>query len=239
MFKFGREKWPETLPLNLSGAQVDVQLRVHPRARHYRLSVPAGGQPMLTVPPHGGMKEATKFLLSQANWLDERLKKQPTIVHFIDGAVVPLRGEEYLLVMQTRLRGGVNIVEDRLEVPGGREHMARRLKDWLKREARADLEKQVLFHANNLGVQAGAISIRSQSSRWGSCASSGKLNFNWRLILAPSFVLDYVAAHEVAHILEMNHSPAFWANVEQTLPDMARGRAWLKANGQGLMVYGT
>ena len=80
--------------------------------------------------------------------------------------------------------------------------------------------------------------MRSQSTRWGSCSTTGRLNFNWRLVLAPPFVLDYVAAHEVAHLVEMNHSEAFWATVERTLPGMERGRAWLKAHGRQLMVYG-
>ncbi len=83
-----------------------------------------------------------------------------------------------------------------------------------------------------------SIAMRSQSARWGSCSSAGRLNYNWRLILAPGFVLDYVAAHEVAHLVHMNHSPAFWATVEKALPDMHRGKAWLKANGTVLMGYG-
>ena len=80
--------------------------------------------------------------------------------------------------------------------------------------------------------------MRSQSTRWGSCSTTGRLNFNWRLVLAPPFVLDYVAAHEVAHLVEMNHSDAFWRVVEKTLPDMERGREWLRVNGRELMVYG-
>lgn len=116
--------------------------------------------------------------------------------------------------------------------------MARRLKDWLKKQALIDLKLASATHAQRLGVQTGTISIRSQSTRWGSCSSLGSLSYNWRLILAPPFVLDYVAAHEVAHICEMNHSPAFWSKVEQTLPDMERGRTWLKTHGTQLMGYG-
>lgn len=80
--------------------------------------------------------------------------------------------------------------------------------------------------------------MRSQTTRWGSCSSNGKLNFNWRLILAPPFVLDYVAAHEIAHLVEMNHSQAFWDVVMRTLPTMEAGREWLRVNGRQLMVYG-
>jgi predicted metal-dependent hydrolase len=126
-----------------------------------------------------------------------------------------------------------------LLVPGAPEHMARRLKDWLKQQALDDLQPAVARHAGNLDVHPASIRIRGQSSRWGSCSSAGRLNFNWRLVLTPDFVLDYVAAHEVAHLVEMNHSAAFWQVVEQTLPDMERGRAWLRAHGRDIMAYGT
>ena len=125
-----------------------------------------------------------------------------------------------------------------LLVPGETEHRSRRLTDWLKGEASAELAKRCAVHAGNLGVEVKSISMRSQSTRWGSCSSTGKLNFNWRLILAPPFVLDYVAAHEVAHLLEMNHSQDFWDVVERTLPTMERGREWLRVHGRELMVYG-
>src|SRR5690606_39060472 len=125
-----------------------------------------------------------------------------------------------------------------LLVPGAPEHRARRLTDWLKAEAERDLYARVRVHARMLGVTVTALRLRAQATRWGSCSSNGSLNFNWRLILAPPFVLDYVAAHEVAHLVEMNHSRAFWDTVESTCPDMARGRAWLKAHGRQIMVYG-
>jgi hypothetical protein len=153
-----------------------------------------------------------------------------------------LRDVAHLIVASEKIRGTVEIISEEegpiLLVPGGPKHMARRLEDWLKGEAYRDLEKRVRHHAANLDVHPTGITMRSQSTRWGSCASSGRLNFNWRLVLAPEYVLDYVAAHEVAHLLEMNHSRAFWATVERTLPDMSRGRAWLKKNGGKLMAYG-
>jgi len=242
MFKLGKTKWPEVTTANVNGRAVEIAVRVHARAKHYRLTINAGGKPVLTVPPHGRWNEAIGFLNRQINWLEVRLKRAPEGVPFIDGAVIPVRGMSHLVVAAERIRGQVEIVpeEDRpvLLVPGGPKHMGRRLKDWLKLEALADLEARVGVHASNLDVRPTGIKMRGQSTRWGSCASSGRLNFNWRLILAPSFVLDYVAAHEVAHIVEMNHSPAFWSTVERTLPDMARGRSWLKAHGQGLMAYG-
>ncbi|HEY8594548.1 MAG TPA: SprT family zinc-dependent metalloprotease [Devosiaceae bacterium] len=239
---FGQGRWPPSLEAPLQDGPVAVDVRVHPRARGYRLTVTSSGAARLTVPPHGRRREAEDFLRRHAGWLEARLARTPDRVPFDDGARVPLRGVDHVIVATGKLRGTVSIAgmgpEPALLVPGGPDHLARRLIDFLKREAKTDLEAQVAIHARTLGVRPTAIRLRDQSARWGSCASSGRLNFNWRLIMAPGFVLDYVAAHEVAHLVEMNHSPAFWAAVERALPDMKRGRAWLKANGGRLMAYG-
>lgn len=241
MLGFGKQKWPETTSAQIDGETVDVVVRVHARAKHYRLAIGAGGKPVLTVPPHGRWDEAEDFLKRQQNWLAARLKRAPTGIAFVDGAIIPVRGTDYLVVAAEKIRGQVEVIaEERpvLLVPGGSKHMSRRLLDWLKREAKADLEEAVALHADNLSVRPTGLTMRDQSTRWGSCSSAGRLNFNWRLVMAPPFVLDYVAAHEVAHMVEMNHSAAFWDTVTRTLPDMGRGRAWLKAHGRGLMVYG-
>ena len=97
---------------------------------------------------------------------------------------------------------------------------------------------RVDLHARRLNLTPKRLFVRDQTTRWGSCSSSGKLNYNWRLILAPPFVLDYVAAHEIAHLIEMNHSQSFWDVVTRTLPNMDHGREWLRVHGRELMVYG-
>lgn len=217
-------------------------MRVHPRARHYRLSISAAGEAILSVPPNGKLKDAQTFLQRQSNWLEVRLKRRCKPISFVEGAIIPLRGIDHKLVSTGKVRGQVNIEnwdeEPCLLVPGGTDHMARRLTDWLKEQALSDLTLHSDHHAKSLNVTRGAISIRAQSTRWGSCSSQKNLSYNWRLILAPTFVLDYVAAHEVAHICEMNHSDAFWDKVRQTLPEMEKGRNWLKENGNRLMSYG-
>lgn len=234
--------WPAELVTEVGGEVVPVAVRVHPRARSYRLSLPGSGRPVLTVPPHGRLREAEAFVARQTAWLEARLKRASGPRLLAAGETLPLRGVPHLLAAAGRVRGRVEITEGHdgpsLLVPGAPEHFARRLTDWLKTEAEADLAERVAVHAANLGVRPTGLRLRGQSTRWGSCSSTGRLNFNWRLVLAPPFVLDYVAAHEVAHLVEMNHSAAFWATVERTLPDMARGRAWLKAHGQELMAYG-
>ena len=113
----------------------------------------------------------------------------------------------------------------------------RQVQDFLKREARKDLEAATRRHATRLGVTGARIGIVDQSSRWGSASSTGAINYSWRLILAPPSVLDYVAAHEAAHLVEMNHSAAFWAVVERLYPGWQQERGWLHEHGQGLHSY--
>ncbi|WP_375452345.1 M48 family metallopeptidase [uncultured Devosia sp.] len=243
MFFKAKPAIPASTELRIDGRVVSVAVRTHARARSYRLSLPHDGVPVLTLPPHGKWAEAEAFLLRHSDWLAVRLQRAPAAVNLGDGGVVPVRGIAHRIVGTGKVRGRVNVSEEDgvpiLLVPGDPEHQARRLVDWLKGEAAIDLARQSAVHAERLGVVVRTIKLRSQSSRWGSCSSSGNLNYNWRLIIAPPHVLDYVAAHEVAHLREMNHSAAFWANVKRTLPDMERGRAWLKAHGRELMLYGS
>lgn len=237
-----QKKWPTVTQTEVDGQMVEVAVRVSARARNYRLSLPHTGGPVLTVPHHGRWQEAQAFLNRQRNWLAARLERAAKPVSFTRGAVIPVRGIDHRIVPTGKVRGRVEVLEvdgeRTLQVPGEVAHRARRLTDWLKAEAQVDLEKRVAIHARRLGVEYKSVAMRSQATRWGSCSTTGRLNFNWRLILAPSFVLDYVAAHEVAHLVEMNHSDAFWETVERSLPTMSKGRAWLKAHGRQLMVYG-
>jgi predicted metal-dependent hydrolase len=124
-------------------------------------------------------------------------------------------------------------------VAGAAAHLRRRVIDFLKREARRDLEPRVLHYARALGVAVTAIRLRDQTSRWGSCTVTGHLSFSWRLIMAPPFVLDYLAAHEVSHLIEMNHSRRFWRLCEWLCPQTRQARAWLNAEGAKLHAVGS
>jgi predicted metal-dependent hydrolase len=126
----------------------------------------------------------------------------------------------------------------RICVSGGQQHGPRRLADWLRSEAKSDLTRRTQHHAANLCCEPKRISVRDQSTRWGSCSTTGTISYSWRLIFAPDYVLDYVAAHEVAHLREMNHGPRFWRLVRDTMPDMHKARAWLKLNGAELHRFG-
>ena len=123
-------------------------------------------------------------------------------------------------------------------VAGHAPHIDRRIGDFLRREAKRDLEAASLRYARALGLAIRRVTVRDQSSRWGSCSTTGMLSFSWRLILAPSQVLDYLAAHEVAHLVEMNHSAKFWRVVQRICPDHESAKAWLDAHGADLHRYG-
>jgi predicted metal-dependent hydrolase len=125
-----------------------------------------------------------------------------------------------------------------IAVPGAKDFAANRLVRWLFDEARRDLEASVVRHTRLLSLKATRIAVRDQTSRWGSCSTTGALSFSWRLILAPPFVLDYVAAHEVAHLAEMNHGAGFWALVKKIRPDFEAGKQWLQVRGPDLHRYG-
>jgi predicted metal-dependent hydrolase len=240
LFFRSKPKIPAATSVDIDGQAVTVTVRVNARSRSYRLSIPHSGGPVLTLPPHGKWAEAEAFLLRHHNWLAARIKRAPEATSFADGGVIALRGVDHRIIATGKVRGRVEVADDDGEpvllVPGDPAHQARRLTDWLKDEAQADLVARTAVHAARLGVTVKSVKMRSQASRWGSCSSSGNINYNWRLVMAPPFVLDYVAAHEVAHLVEMNHSAAFWATVKRTLPDMEKGKAWLKAHGRKLMA---
>ena len=221
-----------------------VQLRRHRQARRYTLSIrPGSREAILTMPIRGNLTAAKDFAQAHAAWLAARLERLPKSEPFADGASVPLRGIGRRIVHRAGARGTVWLEtaengEALLCVAGRPEHTARRVQDYLKREARRDLDVAARAYAGKLDVRIKRITIRDQSSRWGSCNAAGVLSFSWRLILSPPYVLDYLAAHEVAHLVEMNHSPEFWAVVARICPDMDRAKAWLAAHGNDLHRYG-
>lgn len=195
------------------------------------------------MPPRGTLAEAKDFAQRHGAWIAARLGRLPKAAPFQPGTVIPLRGTPHRIVHRAGARGTVwtetrESGERILCVAGGLEHVDRRVSDFLKREARCDLQRSAETHAAELGVRVKRLSIRDQSSRWGSCTSAGSLSFSWRLILAPPFVLDYLAAHEVAHLVEMNHSARFWRVCGKVCPSMERAKKWLDTYGNDLHRYG-
>ncbi len=233
-----------------------VLVKKSPRAKRMTLRVsPSRREVTLTVPRRAGEKRVGAFLEQHIDWLNQQIDELPRPVPFENGATIPYEGRAHRLSFlgpRTRQQQGLAVITQKLpdetardeqalaelQVLGTVDHAPRRLLDWLKKQARRRLVERVEFHADRLGLSYRRIGVRDQSSRWGSCSSNRTLSFSWRLILAPRHVLDYVAAHEVAHLREMNHSPQFWALVEKTMPEHRAARNWLRQHGHELYRYG-
>jgi predicted metal-dependent hydrolase len=224
-----------------------VQIKRVATARRFTLRVRAATRDVvLTLPPRGSLVRAKLFVDRHAAWIGVRLARLPAPTPFGPGALVPVRGVLHEISHRAGARGTVwaeaadtDGGPPKLCVSGDAPFVARRVQDFLMREARRDLVAAVARHTATLRVSAKRLTLRDTTTRWGSCSSAGALNFSWRLIMAPPFVLDYLAAHEVAHLVHMNHSAAYWAVAKRLVPDMDRAEAWLKLHGVELMRFGT
>lgn len=221
-----------------------VAVKRRTTARRFTLRVSnASGEVVLTLPERGDLKAARIFAEAHGGWIATRLAKRPDMVAFAPGAMIPLRAIPHRIVHWSAIRGVTRATLDRdgapiLAVSGEPGHVARRVTDFLKREALKDLTAAVDLHSAALGIPARKIAVRDTASRWGSCSSRGHLSFSWRLVMAPPLVLDYLAAHEVAHLKEMNHSHRFWALTHRLCPATEEAEAWLKRHGASLHRYG-
>jgi predicted metal-dependent hydrolase len=241
----GGKKRARTAALEVQGIGVPVEVRRHAGARQLTLRVSKTRRAVVvTVPSHCRIEEANRFLNSHVDWVRERLGRVPEPVPLTDGATIPLRGRPHRICFTGPARGRavVSVATGgagmpHLNVAGRPEHAPRRLKDWLLAQAHKDLDARVAWHAAQLGVRVRRISLRDQTTRWGSCAASGLLSFSWRLIFAPPYVLDYVAAHEVAHLVEMNHGPRFWKLVAAAVPRLEDAKRWLRNEGTDVHRY--
>ena len=223
----------------IDGRRAPVRLIVNPRARHVSVRIdPTRREAIATAPSPRHLKHAAQFAAERAGWIAAELARLPRGVALSPGAFAPLRGVDHELVFsqgrgKARLEPGG--LWPRLIMPAPDLALfAPRLVRFFKDQARADLIDRVAHHAVTLGVKPDRIQVKELRSRWGSCSVDGVLSFSWRLVLAPPYVLDYLAAHEVAHLREMNHSRKFWAHVRRCMPEFERGRDWLHEHGSEL-----
>ena len=212
---------------------IEVILRRSARARRLSLRLSQlDGRVTLTLPRHVPEAEGVAFLRQKEAWLRGHIDRREDDVAILPGAALPVEGVAHVV---TPAQGrSVRLENGALLVPGEGEAMAARLRGWLRAQARDRLAEASDRHAAALGRSYARLTLRDTRSRWGSCTADGGLMYSWRLILCPPEVLDYVAAHEVAHLKEMNHSPAFWATVERLYGDWRAPRRWLRENGAGL-----
>ena len=229
----------QRLGVEVEGRAVPLRVRRNRRARRLILRIDADTDGVVvTLPPGAGAAEALALAADKAAWIARRLRALPSRVPFADGALVPLLGVEHRV---RHVAGGGRPVRRQgreLVVTGAPEHLARRLGDWLRRQARRELAPRAEAMAARLGRRVLRIGVRETRSRWGSCSADGALSFCWRLVMAPEAVLDYVVAHEVAHLAERDHGPAFWSTVARLTGGAEAARAWLRRHGPALHRYG-
>ena len=229
--------------LELRRRTVPVELRRHPRARRISLRISKDGDGIvLVLPQRTPIREALDFAENNGSWVLSRLEAAPPRVPFAPGAVIPLLGVDHRIEHDPAARRGVwrgvRQGEAIIRVSGAPEFLPRRLGDFLKREARREIAGRAREKAARVERRIGRISLRDTRSRWGSCSSNGDMNFSWRLILTPEVVLDYVVAHEVAHLVELNHSRRFWRLADSLSSDMAAAKTWLNREGGQVHRYG-
>lgn len=215
---------------------VEVAVRLSGRARNYSLRVSSlDGRVTLTLPKYGNMDEAVEFARSREEWIRQNLAKQPDVVEVRMGTEIPYLGH-LCRIVPSQVRTPC-MKQGELLVPPEPERVGIRVATFLKASARHHLIAASEKYAADLGRSIGRVTLRDTRSRWGSCTASGDLMYSWRLIMAPPEVLDYVAAHEVAHFIEMNHSQAYWDVVAKLCPYYRPRRAWLKREGMALHRY--
>jgi predicted metal-dependent hydrolase len=230
----------EQLTILHAGDALPVTFLRSARARRASLRVdPARRRIVLTAPLRMARGTAVRFAESQAGWIAARLKRLPIPRPFADGAEVPVFGAPHLVRHRPGARGTVWLEDGEIHVAGRAEHLPRRLRDWLTAHLRTRLVPLVHAKAAEVERAPKRITVRDSRSRWGSCGPDATMSFSWRLVFAPPEVLDYLVAHEVAHLVHLNHGPRFWALARRLTAGPIEGpQAWLRANGEALLQYG-
>jgi predicted metal-dependent hydrolase len=225
--------------LLIADREVPLAVRRSARARRITLRIDdASGSLVLTLPRRVALAEGLAFAEEKRRWIEHRLASLPPRVAFEPGAVIPVLGCERTVLWSPGPPRVVRLEEVAIRVGGERGLLARRLEAWFKRHAREEIGLRAEVMRARIGAKPGRLAIRDTRSRWGSASAGGNLNFSWRLVMAPDWVLDYVVAHEVAHLQHMNHGPRFWALVEKLVGDPDAARCWLRKHGPGLHRYG-
>lgn len=216
--------------------EISVILRRSKRAKRLSLRVSRlKGQASLSLPMAFPYHRAEQFVREKETWLRQHMAEIPNAQLIGLGSEILLRGVSAPIIRgegkRLQFNGG------QLFVPGPDEMVAARVKAYLRGQAKLALHQATDHYAALLGRSFGRITLRDTTSRWGSCSSQGNLNYSWRLIMAPPDVLNYVATHEVCHLAEMNHSPAFWAHVSRLFPGYEAQKNWLRDNGEHLHSF--
>lgn len=218
---------------------VDFPLKVNTSFKLKRLSLRIDHKKRLVVfsiPKWYGKKKALEFLNEHLDWIEQKLAELPTMKDFEDGEKISLFGQSVTICHDLNF-GAPKLINNILYVGGEKEFLHRRIKDYIKREAKKEFFEKSKTLAKKLGKKLEGVTIKDTKSRWGSCSTLNHINYNWRIALAPLETIDYLMAHEVAHLSHQDHSPSFWRTVDTLNPNAYAGKKWLEQHGNELYLY--
>ena len=219
----------------MAGTPFEFRVRRSPRARRVRVSVDGSGEVEVVLPKRAPERAAAQAVRELTPWIERRrrtLARAAAELARPEGTV-PFLGQDLRLVPQPG-RERVHRRGDELLVP--KRDAAAAIERWYRRQARAEIAPRLDAAVARAGSSYTGLTIRGQKTRWASCSTTGHMSFNWRLLLAPEAVLDYVVEHEVAHLERMDHSPRFWALLESRVPDWREHARWLRRYGPTLVL---
>jgi len=227
--------------LVVDGKIIDLDVRHSQRARRILLKIDPRFGAQLIVPRGVPSREALSFAAEKGEWLIDRLADLPTPIPFRESAIVPVLGRPHRI----RLTTTTDLFQSRVRCESGElltnchpDDTAEHIRTWFRDNARNAFSLRAGAAAGRIGAEVSRISVRDPRTRWGSCSATGSLSFSWRLFMAPEWVLDYVVAHEVAHLLEMNHGRGFWRLVDRLVDRIDDAKSWLRESGPRLHRYG-
>ncbi len=224
--------------------EIHPDLRVKPskRAKRVALRLDSKNRVMnLVVPEKMNLIRAESFAQQHALWIAQRMKALPQTIPFVDGAVIPFLGRDITIQInysEALKKTDIALIKNSLVINTNKEYPSPRIIRFLKKEALDTMNNLAREKAAEIGKEITAVSLRDTKSRWGSCSAIGSISLSWRLVFAPWEAMDYVIAHEVAHLIHMNHGKAFWAQCTVLSEDYSTGKKWMRTHGHDLMRYG-
>lgn len=215
----------------------NIKIVKNARSKNIKLRVDKTGAIIVTMPKWTLKRTALAFVQENIDWITEQLSNCPASKFFVNGLKLSVLGQDLTICHMPSDKNGTRIENNLLIVGGNTAHLHRRIRDFIKKQAYAHIQQKAIGMASQLGEKPAGITLKDTSSRWGSCSSAKHLNFCWKLALAPTFVLDYIVAHEVSHLKQMNHSDKFWAVVASLGVHRADAEIWLRKNGSDLQMW--
>ncbi len=220
--------------ITINNQQFPILIRKNARSKNMVLRyLPKKTSVSLSLPRHVSIRQGLNFAQSKSDWLEKQIAAHPQNTGLHDGAQIVVLGQR-ITICHVGGRGTAQQDGDKLLVHGDAAFLERRVSEWVIAKARQEIEKHVQHKTALIGLRAKKITLRDTTSSWGSCNHVGNLSFSWRLVFAPPEVLEYVVAHEVAHLVHLDHSPAFWRQVDVLCSYHKQSRAWLKRHGKEL-----